>query len=85
MNAKCSGRAGDVHVKSKATNTQKVLDRVESLLALLRRQYLWTVEMDVRLLDLPTDEARELLGAEVGPPCRLGEAGATLLQRAVEQ
>jgi hypothetical protein len=67
------------------TNTEKVLARVESLLALLRRQYLWTVEVDARLLELPAADGRELLETSGGAPYLLDDARQALLARALER
>lgn len=67
------------------TNTEKVLNRIASLLTLLRRQYLWTIEMDARLVELPTAAGRGLLDAADGAPHLLDNARAALLKQAIEK
>ncbi len=67
------------------TNTARVLDRVEALLAFLRRFHMWSIEMDVRLVDVPTALGRLLVAPTRGAPHLLDETERLVLEEALAE
>jgi len=65
------------------TNTAKVLDRVDALLALLRRRHLWTIDVDATLVDVPTALGRRLLQPNGSVPYLLDDARRAALAGAL--
>jgi len=65
------------------TNTERVMGRITALLAFLRKQFMWTVVLDTRIVDVPTSLGRQLVAPTGGAAHMLDDAKRAALAQGV--